>query len=147
MSQKPLRMMHPNDDPEGAGYDDTDPAEDSRWERAWRSDGEIPRRETAHRIGLTLLFAVIAGAMRTVLGLIVIFELLFTLITRRPPGTRVRQLANRITSYYYQLLRYLTYNESRAPFPFSDFPEPLEPDAFRVEDRDSEVLEEPPDAD
>ena len=83
--------------------------------------------------------------MRTVLGLIVIFELLFTLITRRPPGMRVRELANRITTYYYRLLRYLTYNESRAPFPFSDFPEPLEPDAFRVEDRDSAVLDDPSD--
>jgi hypothetical protein len=71
--------------------------------------------------------------MRTVLALIVVFELLFTLITRRPPGTRVRELANRISTYYYRLLRYLTYNESRVPFPFSDFPEPLEPDAFRVE--------------
>jgi Domain of unknown function (DUF4389) len=113
-------------------------------EEGGRSDGEIPRMETAHRIGLTILFAIIAGAIRTLLGLIVAFELLFTLVTRRPPGVRVRALANRITTYYYRLLRYLTYNESRVPFPFSDFPETLEPDAFRAEDRDSEVLAEDP---
>jgi Domain of unknown function (DUF4389) len=144
MSQKPLRMMGAVEDPEDPAHDDMDPGDDPRWERAWFTDGEIPRKDTAHRIALTVLFAIIAGAMRTVLGLIVVFELVFTLITRRPPGARVRELANRITTYYYQLLRYLTYNESRAPFPFSDFPEPLEPDAFRAEDRDSEVLEEPP---
>jgi len=142
MSQKPLRMMSAVEDPEDPGHDDMDLGDDPRWERAWY-DGEIPRKDTAYRIALTLLFAIVAGAMRTVLSLIVIFELLFALITRRPPGGRVRELANRITTYYYQLLRYLTYNESRAPFPFSDFPDPLEPDAFRVEDRDSEVLGSP----
>jgi hypothetical protein len=105
-------------------------------------DDEIPRKDTLYRIGLTILFAIVAAAIRTVLGLVVVFELLFALITRRPPGLRVRALANRITTYYYRLLRYLTYNESRAPFPFSDFPEPLEPDEFRAEDRDSEVLSE-----
>jgi hypothetical protein len=121
--------------------DDDDPPYDEIEEGASRFDGEIPRKETGYRIALTVLFVVVAGALRTVLGLIVIFELLFTLITRRAPGPRVRRLANQITTYHYRLLRYLTYNESRAPFPFSDFPEPLEPDAFRSEDRDSEVLD------
>jgi hypothetical protein len=143
--EKPLRMMSAIEDREDADYEDMDPSDKPRWGGAPSFDGEIPRKETVHRIALTLLFAIIAGAMRTVLALIVVFELLFTLITRRPPGTRVRELANRISTYYYRLLRYLTYNESRVPFPFSDFPEPLEPDAFRVEDRDSEVLCEPPD--
>ena len=146
MSRKPLRMMSAIEDREDAEYEDQDPSDEPRWERDARSDGEIPRMETAHRIALTLLFAIVAGAMRTVLALIVAFELLFALITRRPPGARVRELANRLTTYYYRLLRYLTYNESRVPFPFSDFPEPLEADAFRVEDRDSEVLDEPPES-
>ena len=128
MSSSQLHMSV-SDDPE-EGYDELE-----------ESDGEIPRRETLHRIGLTVLFAIIAGALRTVLALVVVFELLFTLITRRAPGLRVRALANRITTYYYRVLRYLTYSESRVPFPFSDFPEPLEPDAFRAEDRDSDVLD------
>jgi Domain of unknown function (DUF4389) len=132
--------MSESEDPEDERYDYDETESDDEWRS--RPDGEIPRKDTACRIALTLLFVIAAGVVRTVLGLIVIFELLFTLITRRPPGTRVRELANRITTYYYRILRYLTYNESEVPFPFSDFPEPLQPDAFRVEDRDSEVLEE-----
>jgi hypothetical protein len=121
-------------------YDEIEDGDELRSGRAPDFDGEIPRSETGYRIALTVLFAIVAGAIRTALGMIVAFELLFTLITRRPPGLRVRAFANRITTYYYRLLRYLTYNESSAPFPFSDFPEPLEPDSFRAEDRDSEVL-------
>jgi hypothetical protein len=110
-----------------------------------RSDGEIPRTETLIRLALTLLFALVAGAIRTVIGLLVLFELGWTLVTRRPPGERVRELANRIVAYHYKILRYVTYNESRVPFPFSDFPQPLEPDAFRPEDRDSEAIGLPQD--
>src|SRR5262245_6399549 len=90
-----------------------EPDDEAVEESEARYDGEIPRTETLHRIALTVLFAIVAGAVRTVLGLIVAFELLFTLITRQPPGLRVRALANRITTYHYRLLRYLTYNESR----------------------------------
>jgi hypothetical protein len=141
MSQTPRLRMSAIEDPEDRHYDETEERDGPRWEEEPHADGEIPRLETGYRIALTLLFAIAASAIRTVLGLIVIFELLSTLITQRPPGLRVRELANRITAYYYRLLRYVTYNESRVPFPFSDFPEPLEPDAFRAEDRDSEVLD------
>ena len=132
------------EDQDDEPYDDIGEGEGPVSDRGGRFDGEIPRMETGHRIALTLLFAIVAGAIRTVLSLIVAFELLFTLITRRPPGMRVRALANRITTYHYRLLRYLTYNESRVPFPFSDFPEALEPDSFRAEDRDSDVLDGDP---
>lgn len=140
MSTRRLHMSV-TEGPEGEQYDEIEESDELGRDPAGRFDGEIPRSETLHRIGLTVLFAVVAGALRTVLSLIVVFELLFALITRRPPGLRVRLLANRITTYYYRVLRYLTYSESRVPFPFSDFPEPLEPDRFDAEDRDSEVLE------
>lgn len=141
-SRERLHMSEMEDGRE-PDYDEHDESEERevRRRQAWL-DGEIPRKETLYRLALTILFAVVAGAVRTVLGLIVIFELIYALITRRPPGVRVRGLANQITTYYYRLLRYLTYNESRIPFPFSDFPEPLEPDAFSSEDRDSEVLDD-----
>ncbi len=41
---------------------------------------------------------------------------------RRPPNNRVRSFANRTLSYLYRITRYLTYNQSKVPFPFSDFP-------------------------
>ena len=93
---------------------------------AREGDDRIERRDTGVRILLTILFAVVASLVRGVLSVIVLFSLLWTLVTQQPPSPRVRALANRIIAYYYRILRYLTYNESRVPFPFSDFPDPFE---------------------
>jgi hypothetical protein len=101
---------------------------------------EIDRIETGIRIALTLLFGLIGTVVDTVLKALVIFELVWTLVTKRAPRPRVRELANRIIAYYYRTLRYLTYNESRVPFPFSDFPRALEPPAFDPTDRESDAI-------
>jgi hypothetical protein len=87
---------------------------------------EIERKETGIRILLTILFALIAGVVESLLGLIVVFALLWALITKQPPSIRVRAFANRIVTYYYRIGLYLTYNESLVPFPFADFPEAFE---------------------
>jgi len=101
---------------------------------------EIERRDTGLRILISLLFMVIAALIESLVGLIVIFELLWSLITRQPPRPRVRELANRIVAYYYRIGRYLTYNESEPPFPFSDFPAAVEPDAWRGGGSEAESL-------
>lgn len=103
-------------------------------------DDFVPRRDTLLRVLLSLLFVVIAGIVETLLAVIVVFELAVALVTERPPSTRVRELANRIVSYYYRIGRYLTYNESRIPFPFDELPEPVEPDAFRADDSEARAL-------
>ena len=118
MSQDLRMTMSTIQDPEDEAI--AQPGEDER----------IPRRETGLRILLTILFVIIGSAIETLLAVIVIFELIVALGTQRPPSTRVREFANRIISYYYKLGRYVTYNESRVPFPFSDFPRALEPDRW-----------------
>jgi hypothetical protein len=90
---------------------------------------QIERKETAIRILISVLFWVILEVLKGVLGVLVLFELAFALITKRPPSDRVRQFANRTLSYHYRILRYLTYNEPDWPFPFSEFPPPVEPSA------------------
>jgi hypothetical protein len=87
---------------------------------------EIERAETAIRALLTLIFFLIGRVVETVVVAIVVFQVLFALITRTPPSDRVRRFANRTVTYFYRIGRYLTYNESAPPFPFSDFPEELE---------------------
>ena len=105
------------------------------------ADGfEIERKDSGIRILLTLLFALIAGIVEAILALAVVFELLWALITKQPPGLRVRELANRTIGYYYRLWRYMTYNESQLPFPFSDFPAALEPSQWSPEPSESEAL-------
>ena len=88
---------------------------------------EIERSETGIRILLSLLFLIIARVVETVLFVVILFELLYALITKEPPGERVRQFANRTLGYFYRIGRFLTYNEHKAPFPFSELPDELEP--------------------
>ena len=88
---------------------------------------EIERGTTGVRFLLTILFVVIARVVETVLLVVIVFELLYTLITMSPPPERVRGFGNRTLSYIYRILRYLTYAEPSAPFPFVDFPEEVEP--------------------
>jgi hypothetical protein len=132
MSMGPLQE-EPGD---GAGGDRADERDESRPPPR----DEIPRRETGLRTGLTVLFVVVGSVLETVLAVIVLFELIVTLVTRRLPSPRVRDLANRVVSYYYRIGRYLTYNESHIPFPFSDFPDPVEPDEWSPEDRAARAL-------
>jgi hypothetical protein len=107
---------------------------------AQASGREIDRKDTGIRILLTLLFGLIAGVVESVAALIIVFALVWALITRQPPGLRVRELANRIITYYYRIGRYLTYNESLVPFPFSEFPEALEESRWTPDPRETESL-------
>ena len=60
---------------------------------------QIERKETGIRILLTVLFVVILQAVDVVLGVIVLFQLAFTLITKRRPDDQVARFANRIITY------------------------------------------------
>lgn len=115
-------------------------SEDVRSESYAYEEEDVERGQTGIRMLLTVLFALIASVLEGALGLIVVFSLLWTLVTKRPPSPRLREFANRIIAYYYRIGRYLTYNESRVPFPFDDFPAALEGDAWSAQDRESEAL-------
>ncbi len=115
-------------------------SEDVRTGIADFDDGEIERGETGIRILLTLLFVMVAAAIEAVLAVVVVFELAWTLITRQPPNDWVRDLANRVIAYYYRIGRYLTYNDSHVPFPFSPFPPALEDDGFDPDVRESDAI-------
>jgi hypothetical protein len=92
-----------------------------------RNGAEIERKDTALRPVYALLFVVIVRMVEAVVGAVVLFSLLFTLITKRPPHQSVKQFANRTISYLYHVLRYATYNETIAPFPLAEFPQEVEP--------------------
>jgi hypothetical protein len=104
-----------------------------------QNGAEIPLADTGIRILLTLLFAVVASVLRTVLIVIVVFELLWALITRRAPSVRLREFANRVVAYFYRLHRYVTYNEATVPFPFSPFPPAVEATGSPHEETDANV--------
>jgi hypothetical protein len=91
---------------------------------------EIDRIETGVRILLSLLFVVIARVVGALFGLLVLFGLLYALVTGRRPSPEVRRFARRVIRYIVEVMRYLSYNDDDPPFPFRELPpEPtLEPE-------------------
>lgn len=87
----------------------------------------IERTDTGIRILLTVLFVIVARVIEMVLLVVILFELAYTLATRRYPAASVRHFANRTIAYFYRIARYLTYNEDEAPFPFRELPPEVEP--------------------
>ncbi len=87
----------------------------------------IPRRATGKRILLTILFVLIVRVVDSVLAIVVLFELAYSLITERAPSDRVVRWADRVVRYAYQIGQYLTYNKAQPPFPFDGFPNEDEP--------------------
>ena len=88
---------------------------------------EVSRSDVIIRLIYTLVFTLIIGVIDTLLVIIVAFQLLFSLITQTLPTARVQGFANSVIAFYYQVLRYITHNDSVIPFPFSDLPDPVEP--------------------
>jgi len=118
------------------------------WNAGEEADS-VSRSDVIIRIVYSLLFAVILGLVETLLLVIVVFQLLFSLVTQSMPTHRLQTFANQLVAFYYQSLRYLTHNDSLIPFPFSDLPEPLEPTRAAyaaVPDEDEESPDAGPDA-
>jgi len=86
------------------------------------ADEGIERSETGVRILITILYLFAIRIVEMVLLLIVVFDLLYTLITRREPSDEVKRFADRTLTYAVAAIRYITYNEDTAPFPFAPFP-------------------------
>lgn len=118
-----------------------DTAEGGELHSGETAEEEIARRDTGVRILLTLLFAVIWGVLETVLAAVVVFGLIWALLTEQAPPPRVREFANRLVSYGYRMWRYITHNEARVPFPFSEFPEAVEPPGDLGRDEAEQVRE------
>jgi len=92
-----------------------------------RDPRDVSRSDVVVRALYSVLFALIISVLQTVIIALVVFQLVYSLVTERLPSPRVQRFGNLITAYYGQMLRYLTHNDSLVPFPFSDFPNPTEP--------------------
>ena len=103
-------------------------------------EATLERSDTGVRLLLTLLFVVIAEVVQTILSVVVVFSLIVALVTRQRPSRGVRDFGNAISAYLYRIYRYLTYNESRAPFPFNELPAALEPGKWAEDTTESELF-------
>ena len=83
------------------------------------------RKQVAIRLLYTLLYVAIFELVKTIVLLITLFEYFFLLITLQH-NEPARTFANKVATYGYRVMRYLTLNENQRPFPFADFPAEIE---------------------
>jgi L-asparagine transporter-like permease len=83
------------------------------------------RKQVAIRLLYTLLYAAIFELVKTIVLLITLFEYFILLITLKH-NEPARHFGNKVATYGYRVMRYLTLNENQRPFPFADFPAEIE---------------------
>ncbi|BFM20378.1 DUF4389 domain-containing protein [Gilvimarinus japonicus] len=94
------------------------------------------------RLVFMILFAFILYVAAFVVGVLVLVQFLFALITGSD-NSNLRQLGDSLTQYIAQTLRFLTYNSDDKPFPFADWPEPAPVAEAVVPDAAEPVVVEP----
>jgi hypothetical protein len=84
------------------------------------------RKAIAVRLLYTILYLVIFEVLKVLIQMTVVFQYVYLFITKKY-SERLRVFTNKVASYAYRVMRYITLNENRQPFPFNDFPNELEP--------------------
>jgi len=100
--------------------------EESRKQTEKEQISVISRKQIGIRLLYTILFFFILGIILVIVKLAVFFQFIYFFSTQKP-NESVRQFSNKISAYGYRIFRYITLNESKRPFPFTDFPPDLEP--------------------
>lgn len=72
-----------------------------------------------------LVFMFFLGVAKFVTLVVVIFQFLTVLLTAVTNKKLIR-FGQSLSTYHYQVMMYLTYNSEERPFPFGDWPEPVE---------------------
>jgi len=68
-----------------------------------------------------MLFAFLLGVAKFVVFTVVVLQFLFVLFTDAP-NAQLLALGQSLSSYIYQIIRFLTFNSEEHPYPFSDWP-------------------------
>jgi hypothetical protein len=85
------------------------------------------------RLLFMILFALLLQVVSFIMGVLVILQFLFSLITGQD-NINLRKFGSSLTSYIYQTLKFLTYNSEEKPFPFADWPAPEITEAVAEDD-------------
>lgn len=68
-----------------------------------------------------LLFVIIFALTRFVIGVVVLFQFVYCLVTGST-NTRLMTFGKSLSIYVNQIVSYLTYNTEIKPYPFNDWP-------------------------
>jgi len=91
----------------------------------------VSRTQILIRLLFTLLYLIVFGIVHALINLATVFQYILLLITLSP-SEPVRHVSNQLAVYGYRVMRYLTLNDNQRPFPFSDFPQEMEPPVGEV---------------
>jgi len=83
------------------------------------------RKQITVRLLFTLLFLIIFEVLKLVIQVTVVFQFVYLLITRKYSNP-LRSFSNKVSTYLYKIIRYMTLNDNCRPFPFNDFPAAME---------------------
>ena len=86
---------------------------------------KISRKDIGIRLLFTILFLIVFEVLKLVVQIVVLFQFVCLLITRKF-SSPLRVFSNKVAAYAYRIIRYVTLNENTRPFPFREFPEPME---------------------
>ena len=75
---------------------------------------------TWKRIGFILIFAVIAGVVRTLIWVVVILQIASALFTGNT-NQHILGFGQKLAAYLYHIMLFMTFNTETVPFPFSDW--------------------------
>jgi hypothetical protein len=89
------------------------------------------RKDILVRLLYTLLYLLVFEIIKLIVQIAVVFQYIFLLITL-DYSKPIRTFSNKLATYAYDVIRYLTLSKNQRPFPFNDFPEPLEEPVEKV---------------
>ena len=75
---------------------------------------------TWKRIGFILIFAVIAGVVRTLIWVVVLLQIVSALISG-DTNQHILGFGQKLAAYLYHIMLFMTFNTDTVPFPFSDW--------------------------
>lgn len=85
----------------------------------------VTRKQIGVRLLYTLLFLIVFEVLKLIIQVAVLFQFVYLLITKGY-SKPLRSFSDRLSSYVYRVIRYVTLNENQRPFPFSEFPPEME---------------------
>jgi len=83
-------------------------------------NNNLKQVSTWKRIAFILVFAVIAGVVRTLLWVVVLLQIASALITGNT-NKHILGFGQKLAAYLYHILLFMTFNTDDVPFPFSDW--------------------------
>jgi hypothetical protein len=91
----------------------------------------LSRKNIFVRLLYTVLYLVIFEILKLIIQITVVFQYIYLLITLSHNDS-IRNFSNKVSTYTYEVIRYLTLNANPRPFPFNDFPAEKEPPVEQV---------------